>query len=91
LIADDNADMRDYRRILGLPHADVGDGAPPSSDLAATFPDLVLADVMMPSDGFGLLAVIRADERLVTPTILLGPCRRRGTHRGFSAGAAEYP
>ena len=64
LIADDNADMRDYlARILG-PHYRldiVGDGRTAIDRIRARVPDLVLADVMMPSlDGFGLLREIRA-------------------------------
>ncbi len=64
LIADDNADMRDYlARILG-PHYRldiVGDGRAAIDRIRAHAPDLVLADVMMPElDGFGLLREIRA-------------------------------
>ncbi len=59
--------MRDYlARILG-PHYRldvVGDGRAAIDRIRARVPDLVLADVMMPSlDGFGLLREIRRDEQ----------------------------
>ena len=77
LVADDNADMRDYlaphsRRALSRRDRRRR-RAPRSSAFATEAPDLVLADVMMPAlDGFGLIAAIRADERIRSlPVILL--------------------
>ena len=66
LLADDNADMRDYvARLLGAAlrrrgrrRRRGGAGGGPRRQP----PDLVLTDVMMPRlDGFGLLAALRAD------------------------------
>ncbi|HET9228433.1 MAG TPA: ATP-binding protein [Thermoanaerobaculia bacterium] len=96
LLADDNADMRDYvRRLLGREHevVAVADGAE-ALRLAREQPfDLVLADVMMPRlDGFGLLAGLRSDERTRTlPVILLSA--RAGEEaqvEGMEAGADDY-
>ena len=96
LIADDNADMRDYlRRMLGQHYrVDVaGDGRTALDRIRQDAPDLVLADVMMPTlDGFGLVAAIRADEhRRSLPVILLSA--RAGEEariEGLNAGADEY-
>src|SRR6185295_11009114 len=65
LVADDNADMRDYLTRLLEPYYDVemvADGGIALERVRANPPDLVLSDVMMPVlDGFGLVAAIRAD------------------------------
>ena len=96
LVADDNADMRDYLgRILGQSYRieAVGDGESAMERILASPPDLVVADVMMPKcDGFGLLAAVRADERTrSTPVVLLSA--RAGEEariEGLHAGANEY-
>ena len=96
LIADDNADVRDYLgRILGSRYhvTAVGDGRAALNSIGADPPDLVLTDVMMPGlDGFGLLAAIRADDRTrALPVILLSA--RAGEEariEGLRAGADEY-
>ncbi len=96
LIADDNADMRDYlSRMLGSRYAisAVADGQAALAAIAADPPDIILADVMMPAlDGFGLLAAVRADERTrALPVILLSA--RAGEEariEGLRAGADEY-
>jgi PAS domain S-box-containing protein len=96
LIADDNADMRDYLgRILGHTYRveAVADGEAALERIRSSPPDLVLTDVMMPKvDGFALLAAIRADERTrSTPVILLSA--RAGEEsriEGLRAGADEY-
>src|SRR5688572_22237363 len=63
LLADDNADMRDYARRLLEPHYRVdavGDGAAALAVALERPPDLVLTDVMMPGvDGFELLRRLR--------------------------------
>ncbi len=77
LLADDNADMRDYvRRLLveqGYDVEAVSDGAAALEALGRRSFDLVLSDVMMPRlDGFGLLKAIKTDEALrELPVILL--------------------
>ena len=96
LIADDNADMRDYlRRILGSQYhvETVGDGSAAAEQIRSHTPDLVLADVMMPSlDGFGLLAAIRAAERTRSLPVILLSARAGEEARieGLKAGADEY-
>jgi PAS domain S-box-containing protein len=97
LLADDNADMRDYvRRLLtgrGYVVEAVADGASALAAAQAAPPDLVLSDVMMPGlDGFGLLAALRADAALrAVPVILLSA--RAGEEaqiEGVGAGADDY-
>ncbi|HEX5109781.1 MAG TPA: ATP-binding protein [Vicinamibacterales bacterium] len=96
LIADDNADMRDYlARILGQSYRVevVADGAAALQRVRANPPDLVLTDVMMPTlDGFGLLAAIRADQRSRTIPVVLLSARAGEEARieGLHAGADEY-
>src|SRR6185436_2519219 len=92
LIADDNADMREYlARILGH-HYRVevaADGHAALDRIRADAPDLVLSDVMMPNlDGFGLLGAIRGDEDTRSlPIVLLSAragedARIQGLHAG---------
>ena len=77
LLADDNADMRDYvRRLLethGYVVEPVEDGEAALASARQSPPDLVLTDVMMPKlDGFGVLRGIRADSKLAgTPVLML--------------------
>jgi signal transduction histidine kinase/CheY-like chemotaxis protein len=96
LIADDNADMRDYlSRILGQSYAihTVSDGQAALDRIRAVPPDLVLSDVMMPGlDGFGLLSALRADERTASIPVVLLSARAGEEARieGLQAGANEY-
>ena len=66
LVADDNADMRDYLVRLLRPRYRVDavlDGAAALRSARADPPDLILSDVMMPElDGIGLLTALRADS-----------------------------
>ena len=76
LLADDNADMRDYLCRLLASTYDVTAAAGGEEALAAAQrrrPDLILTDVMMPGlDGFGLLEKLRADPELGSvPVIVL--------------------
>ncbi len=77
LLADDNADMRDYvRRLLetqGYAVETVQDGEAALASARRSPPDLVLTDVMMPKlDGFGVLRGIRSDAALAgTPVLML--------------------
>ncbi|MEO7964926.1 MAG: histidine kinase dimerization/phospho-acceptor domain-containing protein, partial [Gemmatimonadaceae bacterium] len=97
LLADDNADMREYlARLLRTRGWDVEAVSDGSAALAAARhspPDLVLSDVMMPGlDGFALVRALRSDEITRTiPTILLSA--RAGEEarvEGLQAGADDY-
>ncbi|HLH26800.1 MAG TPA: response regulator [Chloroflexota bacterium] len=96
LLADDNADLRDYvRRLLGQQYEVVAvpDGAAALQAARAAPFDLVLADVMMPRlDGFELLAALHADERTRTLPIILLSARAAEESRveGMEAGADDY-
>ena len=97
LLADDNADMRDYvKRLLvtqGYEVETVGDGNAALGRIREQTPDLVLTDVMMPGlDGLALLRELRADSSTrQTPIILLSA--RAGEEsriEGLEAGADDY-
>ncbi len=96
VIADDNADMRQYLRSLLTPYfrvEEVADGEQALAAVRRERPALLLSDVMMPRlDGFGLLAALRADDALHTlPAILLSA--RAGEEariEGLGAGADDY-
>ena len=97
LIVDDNADMREYiARLIKGAGARVtlaGDGRSALRLMRARMPDLVLSDVMMPElDGFGLLAEVRADERLKSLPFVMLSARAGEESRigGLSAGADDY-
>lgn len=96
LLADDNADMRDYiRRLLSGSYTvqTVADGVTALTAIANNPPDLVLTDVMMPGmDGFELLRLLRsAPQTQAIPIILLSA--RAGEEariEGLAAGADDY-
>jgi PAS domain S-box-containing protein len=96
LLADDNADMREYvQRLLREQYEvlAVADGQSALENAQQQHPDLILTDIMMPRlDGFGLLRAVRADEALKgTPIILLSA--RAGEEsrvEGLSAAADDY-
>ncbi len=96
LLADDNADMRDYmRRLLSQKYEviAVGDGNEALQAARGQKPDLVLTDVMMPKlDGFGLLRELRADNRLKTVPVIMLSARAGEESRieGLEAGADDY-
>jgi signal transduction histidine kinase len=96
LLADDNADMRDYvRRLLGSRYdvTAVSNGEEALQAALAEPPDLVLTDVMMPGlDGFGLLAALRSHERTKTKPVLMLSARAGEESRleGLGAGADDY-
>ena len=96
LVADDNADMREYiQRLLGGKYAVevVADGHAALAAVQRRLPDLVLSDVMMPRlDGFGLLRALKADPRTAALPVILLSARagEEATLEGLSAGASDY-
>jgi len=96
VLADDNADMRDYlRRLLGERYrvhavSNGDDAVQAARELRA---DLVITDVIMPGrDGFGVLRALKSDrETQAMPVILLSA--RAGEEsrvEGLHAGADDY-
>src|SRR5690606_31331223 len=75
LLADDNADMREYVKRVLSPYCDVRDVSNGQAALRMakeTTPDLILTDVMMPElDGLQLVKVLRSDPVLKTVPIVL--------------------
>jgi len=96
LIADDNADMRQYLTALLNTRYEVmpcEDGQVALEQARHRRPDLVLADVMMPRmDGFGLLRALREDKDLCDVPIILLSARAGEESRieGLDAGADDY-
>ena len=96
LLADDNADMREYvRRLLAgkCEVRTVADGQAALQEIRARRPALVLADVMMPKmDGFALLHAIRGDPDLRDLPVILVSARAGEESRveGLHAGATDY-
>jgi signal transduction histidine kinase len=96
LLADDNADMRDYvQRLLGehwQVHA-VADGTAALEEARLSPPDLVVSDVMMPGlDGFQLIARLREDPRTASVPVMLLSARAgdEAAVEGLRSGAADY-
>ncbi|GAA3630849.1 SpoIIE family protein phosphatase [Streptomyces chitinivorans] len=96
LVADDNADMREYlRRILapGYRVTTVADGRAALEAVRADAPDMVVSDVMMPRmDGLELVAALRADSRTASVPVLLLSARagQEASIEGLEAGADDY-
>jgi PAS domain S-box-containing protein len=96
ILADDNADMRQYLIRLLSEHYEVHAVADGRQALEATRqlqPALVLTDVMMPQlDGFGLLRAIRADPGLAGMPVILLSARAGEESRveGLQADADDY-
>lgn len=96
LLADDNADMRDYvKRLLSKYWSveAVADGKAALASIQRQKPDLVLSDVMMPGlDGFQLLTVLRANpETSDIPVVLLSArAGEESAVEGLEAGADDY-
>ena len=96
LLADDNADMRDYvRRLLSGKYEveAVADGEAAVQATREQQFDLVLTDVMMPKvDGFGVLHALRSDEQTRTIPVILLSARAGEESRveGMGAGADDY-
>ena len=70
LLADDNADMREYVSRILRPRYEViavSDGSAALEEARRSRPNLILSDIMMPQlDGFGLLNALRANPPLST-------------------------
>jgi PAS domain S-box-containing protein len=97
LIADDNADMREYLsnllRTSGYEVSDVGDGLMALEAIHSQVPDLVISDVMMPGlDGLELLTALRSDPRTAALPVLLLSARagQEASIEGLLAGADDY-
>lgn len=96
LLADDNADMREYlTRILGEHYRveAVANGKAALEAISRRVPDLLLSDVMMPRiDGMELLTRLRADVRTRSlPVILLSARAGEQTKvEALGAGADDY-
>ncbi|MER6389143.1 SpoIIE family protein phosphatase [Streptomyces sp. NPDC001523] len=97
LVADDNADMREYlsRLLLGAGYrvSTVNDGRQALGAVRAKAFDLVVSDVMMPHlDGLALVTALRADPRTASVPVLLLSARagQEASIEGLRAGADDY-
>ena len=96
LVADDNADMREYlTRLLSPGYAlqVVTDGSAALAAARERPPDLVITDVMMPDlDGFALIAALRAEPGTAgVPVIVLSArAGQDAVVEGLAAGADDY-
>jgi signal transduction histidine kinase len=96
LVADDNADMREYihRLLAGRWRVEtVADGNEALAAALRRRPDLVVTDAMMPGlDGFGLLRELRSREQTRTVPVILLSARAGEESQidGWSAGADDY-
>jgi signal transduction histidine kinase len=96
IIADDNADMRQYlSRLLSEQYEveTVADGQAALQAAHKNPPDLIVSDVMMPIlDGFELLKLLRGEEETRTIPVVLLSARAGEESRveGIEAGADDY-
>ncbi|MEU6389070.1 SpoIIE family protein phosphatase [Streptomyces sp. NPDC046939] len=97
LVADDNADMRDYLgrllRAAGYRVHTVDDGRQALDRIRDDAPDLVVSDVMMPHmDGLTLVGRLRNDPRTASVPVLLLSARagEEASIEGLQAGADDY-
>jgi PAS domain S-box-containing protein len=96
VLADDNADMREYVQRLLLADYEViavADGVEALHAAVTNQPALVLTDVMMPNlDGFGLLQALRADPVTAAIPVIMLSARAGEESRveGLQAGADDY-
>ncbi len=96
VLAEDNADMRDYLCDLLAPYyvvEAVGDGAAALAAVRRERPALLMSDVMMPRlDGFALLRELRGDGTLSGLPVVLLSARAGEDARveGIDAGADDY-
>jgi PAS domain S-box-containing protein len=97
LVADDNADMREYLarllRTAGYAVDTVTDGQQALHAVRADLPALVVSDVMMQEmDGLALVAALRQDPRTAPIPVLLLSARagQEASIEGLHAGADDY-
>ncbi len=97
LVADDNADMREYLTALlrtgGYQVHAVSDGEQALNVLGGDVFDVVISDVMMPRlDGLELLAALRRDPHTAAVPVLLLSARagQEAAIEGLQAGADDY-
>ncbi|MFE1250837.1 SpoIIE family protein phosphatase [Streptomyces sp. NPDC058741] len=97
VVADDNADMREYlQRLLtgaGYRVTTVTDGTSALDAVRADPPELVVSDVMMPGlDGLALVAALRSEPRTASIPVLLLSARagQEASIEGLQAGADDY-
>jgi PAS domain S-box-containing protein len=96
LLADDNADMREYLQRLLQPGYEVTtviDGQAALEAARANPPDIMISDVMMPRlGGLSLVAALRADVRTAEVPVLLLSARagQEAAIEGLEAGADDY-
>jgi signal transduction histidine kinase len=96
LLADDNADMRNYVGRLLAENYDLitaTNGEEAYGLTVSRSPDLVLTDIMMPRlDGFGLLKKIRNNPEVRTTPVIFLSARAGEEARveGLEAGANDY-
>ncbi len=96
LLADDNADMRNYiSRLLAGTYAvtTAANGAEAFAAARDAPPDLILTDIMMPIvDGYGLLRQVRADDRTKHIPVIFVSARagKDESIGGLAEGADDY-
>ena len=96
LVADDNADMRQYLKRLLKEFYEVetvSNGAEALDAIRRQMPDLVLSDVMMPvMDGMALLSSIRQDPIMPSMPVILLSARagEEAQVEGLDTGADDY-
>jgi signal transduction histidine kinase len=97
LLADDNADMRDYvARLLRAQRwivDTVADGRAALETARTSPPDIVLSDIMMPGlDGFGLVRALRANPatRAIPVILLSARAGEESRIEGMATGADDY-
>ncbi len=97
LLADDNADMREYLTNLlensGYQVSEAVDGREALTAIRSEPPDLVISDVMMPGmDGLELVAALRSEPRTAVVPVLLLSARagQEASIEGLQAGADDY-
>jgi signal transduction histidine kinase len=96
LVADDNADLREYVSGLLSPFYETdtaADGLAALDMARSNPPDIVVSDVMMPRlDGFGLVRELRADPRTSSLPVILLSARagEEAAVEGLGAGSDDY-